>query len=424
MKRVYTALFIFILSFGFASAQNFQEKAISIGPNIGLVEYGAFYGLRGEYGLTKNIGIGLDLGYYRFSEDYSMPTFGFDQTADQFKMNYNAYSFMATGSYHFFPESKFDPYVRVGLGYRSMDFSMTFGDEDSTVFGIGSGYPSVFTGMVEAGVRFHINDVVSFRTSFSYPYFFNTGFDITFNRPELSEAERIKKADREAKEAAESRYKLQLGYYIGMNVSSTLSVPNGLKFKPNCTFPDAGFSLLVPFGKQSPIGFMLNAGYSQLAYSIYPTELSNDTNTIKETYSFISIQPMIYLGGFTLGVRYGIPQSAKAKNGLDKNVLYVVNKYEVNSQSFSSLDKSYIDNQLDVVVGGSIKLAEFESGDLRLNIAGSYALNPLYKDHTKYLPAYEKHIVEGKTVYTADKKYNPTPVSLSLGLSYLFNLGF
>lgn len=424
MKRVLTALFIFVFISGFASAQNFQEKAISIGPNIGLVEYGAFYGLRAEYGLTKNIGLGLDLGYYHFSEDWAFPNGMTNSGADEFKMNYNAYSFMATGSYHFFPESRFDPYVRAGLGYRSMSFSMSFGDEDTTMFGVGSAYPSVLAGMIEAGVRFHINDVISFRTSFSYPYYFTTGFDITFNRPELSESERIKKAEKEAKEAAEARYKLQLGYYIGGNAATILSIPNGMKFKPNCTFPDAGFSLLVPFGKQSPFGFMLNAGYSQLAYSTYPNEFSNDSNTVKETYGFFSIQPMIYMGGFTLGVRYGIPQSAKAKDGNDKNVLLIVNSLTENSASFSSLDKSYIEHQLDVVVGGSIKLAEFESGDLRLNIAGSYALNPLYKDYKQYLPGYETKISGDKKTYIADKKYNPTPVTLSFGLSYLFNLGF
>lgn len=437
MKKGFIFAVLVLLGYSGAFAQYFQKEQISIGPNIGVLEHASFYGLSGEYGLTKNIGIGLDLGYYQFKEDFSTvvpgPIYGgYNPPQPLIKFNYQAYNFYLTGSYHFLPENRFDPFVRIGLGYINygFDISIEGGDEDDPMYSrLSSGFPSVFSTKIEAGMNYHINDVLSFNTTLGYPYYFNSGFNINFNRPEPAANEADLKA-------AKDSYAWYFGYYLGTNISSTISVPEGTKFKPAVNFPDAGFSLYLPFEKESSLGFMLNAGYSETSYSLYPNLGSNDSNTVKERYGFITVQPMFNLGGFLLGMKIGIPKSAEAKNGLDQNVAIIADNYNKDTKSitqFSTTRKDIINTQFDIVLGGSFTLANFESGKLKLNLMASYALQPLYKKSEEYLPAFD---VKKETVidvyhqpvevnkYTPNDKNNPTPVSVSLGLSYLFRLGF
>ncbi len=433
-------ILVFLLTYCGLNAQYFQKEAISIGTNIGLMNEGAIFGLRGEYGLTDNIGLGFDLNYSSYSEDYSS---SISNNYDINEIDYKKITFLVTGLYHFMPNSKIDPYVRLGLGYTN--YSTDYSSDISLPVGIpnfnistSSDYGSGLTAGIEAGLRFHIGDVFSFRTSVGYPNFFNTGFDITFNRPELTEEQKLKQAEEDAKNKDNPNYALYFGYYLGANVSTVYSVPQSRLFSPNATAPDAGFSLYVPFGTESSVGFLLNAGYSQTAFSTYPLDESNDSNTIKETYEFITIQPSLYLGGFIIGMKIGLPKSAKAENTKDdKNEAIIVKRYDEDSGTFSSLSNtndSYIETQFDVVIGGSITLVNSSSGKLKLNIMGSYPLKALYKDYKNYLYAYNQKIEKINTPsggsYTrisydqARSKYNPTPISISIGLSYLFKLGF
>ena len=435
MKKGFIFAVLVLLGYSGAFAQYFQKEQISIGANIGLLEYGGSYGLSGEYGLTKNIGIGLDLGYYQFKEDFStvIPHYQYgDIVAPIIKFNNYAYNFYLTGSYHFLPENRFDPFVRIGLGYINygFDISVEGGDKDDRQsFNFASGFPSVFSTKIEAGMNYHINDVLSFKTTLGYPYYFNSGFNINFNRPAPAANEADLKASKDS-------YAWYFGYYLGTNISSTISVPEGTKFKPEVNFPDLGFSLYLPFEKESSLGFMLNAGYSETSYSLYPTLASNDSNTVTESYGFITVQPMFNLGGFLLGVKIGIPKSAEAKNGIDQNVAIIADDYNKDTKlinTYSTTRKDLINTQFDIVLGGSFTLANFESGKLKLNLMASYALQPLYKKSEEYLPGFD---VKKETVIGSDKKpieyttlipnnkNNPTPVSVSLGLSYLFRLGF
>ncbi len=426
MKKSLTFAFLFFVSYCGLYSQYFQKEQISIGTNIGVLEHGAFYGLSGEYGLTKNIGLGLDLGYYQFNEDFgtAIPMYSYDIPESVFKINYKAYNFYLTGSYHFFPESKFDPFVRLGMGYINYGFGVSINDKDSSIFGFSAAFPSVFSTKIEAGINYHINDVLSFKTTVGYPYYFNTGFNINFNRPELASLDT-------AHSAATDKYSMYFGYYLGGNVSSIINVPNYKSFTPSGNFPDLGFSLYLPFGNESSVGFLLNAGYSQTSYSTHPSDNKTDTNTIKETYEFITVQPTLNLGGFLLGVKIGLPKSAKAENMIDQNQAIIQSKDERGTY-YTTTSKDLINTQFDVVLGGSFTLANFDSGKLKLNLQASYALVPLYKDDSKYLIGYDQKVTQvtnnGKTEdvisYVKNSSNNPTPVAISLGISYLFRIGF
>lgn len=423
MKKSLTFAFLFFVSYCGLYSQYFQKEQISIGTNIGVLEHGAFYGLSGEYGITKNIGIGLDMGYYQFNEDFStqIPTYNYGEIPPtEIKLNYKAYNFYLTGSYHFFPENKFDPFVRLGLGYINYGFDLTMEKEQSQFFKISSGFPSEFAAKIEAGINYHINDVLSFKTTVGYPYYLNTGFNINFNRPEPTSKDT-------ARSAANDDYSLYFGYYLGANMSMPVSSANYRQFRPSFNAPDAGFSLYLPFWKDSFMGVLLNAGYSETSFTTKPLLNDNDTNTVKETYSFITVQPTLNLGGFLLGVKIGIPQSAKAENLMDQNQAIIANNYDEKTnrvESFSTTRKELINTQFDVLIGGSFTLGNFDSGKLKLNLQASYALVPLYKNYDEYYIGYDNDIKSNGTTYKPNKNSNPTPISISLGLSYLFRLGF
>jgi len=443
MKKLFYYSIIFLSTCSGLFSQYFQKDALSAGANIGVLNFGAMYGARGELGLTENIGLGLDFGYYQFDEDFSLPFGQIDNDInfpDVMKLKYKAFAFQATGSYHFMPESKFDPYARIGLGYIKYDCSLSINDSenDSNHLAFSSAYPSILFGSIEAGMNYHINDVLSFRTSIGYPFIFNTGFDISFNRPKLTDKQLTERAEIESKNTNKNNYAIYFGYYLGVNVASKITIPNGMLFMPAATFPDAGFSCYVPFAKKSSVGFLLNVGYSQLAYSTYPHKESNDSNTVRETYGFLSFQPSLYLGGFVIGCRVGIPKFAKAQNKLDQNQFIIVNKLDTNGidsfQYRSSANPDALNTQIDLVLGGSITLVESDAGILKLNIMASYALKELYKDYKNYYYSYPSEIettydYDNKPIYNnkysaPDSKYNPTPICLSLGISYLFRIGF
>ena len=415
MKRILVFACLVLISVCTLKAQYFAEKQFYLGPNIGAFDHGALFGINGEYGITKNIGVGLDLGYYHFNEDITFPTEpGFPEIADKLQFKYNAFTVFGTAYYHFMPDNRIDPFLKVGIGYVNMDASLS--GTSIPGFNVSAGYSSGLNLIGEAGVRFHFSDLLSFRTSIGYPYYFTTGLEFSFGSPSNGRSEKIAKAENDRKDKKDDPYALYFGYYLGTTGSVITAIKDGMKFGPNFTFPDMGFSLLVPFGKNSPFGLLLNIGKSSYSYHTFPTKGENDSTTITEKYTYTNIQPMLYLGGFTLGVKVGIPQEASAKNGKDNEVNMFYNGTPVDTNTFRAVSKDDLNTKFDVCVGGSITLVDSEVGKLKLNIEGSYNLNGLFKDVDRYPIAY------GDDKKPASK-YNPKPASLTLGLSYLFKLG-
>jgi hypothetical protein len=206
-------------------------------------------------------------------------------------------------------------------------------------------------------------------------------------------------------------YSIFLGPYLGCNTSIVTNVKEGTKPKVNFAIPDIGAKLFIPFAKGSSIGAMLDLGYSQVAYTTYPSTNDNDANTIKESYSFFEIAPSIYLSGFYLGIGLGIPVSANAED-MNGNDVQIIN--DNNTSKFASA--SYLTTKIDVRLGGSITLFEAPSGVLKMNIQGSYAFSGLYSDEKFYFNAYENG--------TPKSKYNPVPATLSISFSWLFAVSF
>jgi opacity protein-like surface antigen len=92
--------------------------------------------LKGEIAISENVGIGVSLAYAGVDVNYSHTNYGSSSSVNSTykdNINYKTASGLVRFSYHFIKESKIDPYIGLGLGYRwgqwkysSTDPSYTF----------------------------------------------------------------------------------------------------------------------------------------------------------------------------------------------------------------------------------------------------------------------------------------------------------
>jgi outer membrane protein W len=130
MKRFLTACLITLgLSTGMY-AQNsmtntsFEKGKLYVGPDFGLVFDGINLGISADYGLTNNFGLGFSIGYSSMTESYTYSTpdvvfYGhtIPGTSTTFDYDNKLFSALLTGTYHFSPKERLDPFVKAGIGY-------------------------------------------------------------------------------------------------------------------------------------------------------------------------------------------------------------------------------------------------------------------------------------------------------------------
>ncbi len=428
MKRFFIVSLFAIFAFSYLSySQYFRQERIWVGPTLGYTFSNLGYGFSGEYSVDQKFGIGVDLGYSSFSENLGSGSMWGNETP---KFEYSMLGILFSASYHFTPQKKFDPFIKLGLGYINWDAKLTGVDGQTASFAEAYTSGVAITGQI--GARYHFNQDWSARAAVGYPFIFSAGVDYAFggveNNSIASEEEASSKSKPVVKEDKVNKsievdneshgnsFPIYIGPYVGGNLTINTAVGNGLKPKLNVNGPEIGVSAFIPFTRQASTGFILDLGYEKIAYTTYPNEDENDYNTIREDYSFFKISPGFYLGGFTLGVDFGLPLDATAENlkGDEVNIIY-------NPKSSDDKIVDHLNVKTDVKIGGSIHLVNTETGLLNLNISASYCLNGLWDDAKYYKFAYE-YDDNGHILNTAKSSLNPAPASLHLGLSYLFNV--
>jgi opacity protein-like surface antigen len=129
-----------------AEAQSFEKGNVLIGAGYGFGNFlktglkifkplpgysfsslGPIYG-KVEYGVSDNIGLGINFAYvtHHAKWTFNNPTTGNPYTAHIDRIGYSA---NARLNYHFANGEKIDPYVGVGMGYRSAIWDI--GDDDA-----------------------------------------------------------------------------------------------------------------------------------------------------------------------------------------------------------------------------------------------------------------------------------------------------
>lgn len=405
-----------------ASAQGvgFQKGKTYVGPTVGFgIGGGLGFGASGDYGITDNISMGLDLGYTQFTEDFG----GLGISTGGIELQYTLFAALVAGSYHFTPGEAFDPFIKLGVGYFNWDAAyLVNGKEENGVFAAAYASGVGFTGQI--GARYEVSPLVNLRATVGYPFYLAGGVDFTFggvgSRATKSGAEQA-----EADRKSEDRYRLYVGPYIHAKPSINTTVAEG--YKTGVVFnsiPDFGISTMIPFGKGSNIGFTLDLGHSSLGYQIKPENslAQSDSTNYTESYTYFNVSPGFNFGGFTLGVNIGMPLSASMES--ERGDVY---HPLANFPHVKGVEVDYTDSLatlVEVRLGGSIPLINEPSGKLLFNIQASYALTGLYNNYKSYEYAYDVTKDDnGITVKTPSEDLNPKPAAISLGLSYQFGIG-
>lgn len=168
MKKLILVVLIVVGLASLASADGFEKGKFFLGPTVGLVWSGVGLGVNGEYALDKNWGIGGEISYTSFTENYGWSN-------DNYHWKYTFIGVLAAGSYHFIIEdSKLDPYLKAGLGYFHWSASNSYSGLNytgSAGFNSGIGFAGA------AGLRYFFSPSLAGRAQVGYPFYLGVGID-------------------------------------------------------------------------------------------------------------------------------------------------------------------------------------------------------------------------------------------------------
>ena len=427
------SIIIAIVSLAALSIQSFaqfKEGAFWLGASAGLTVYESSlaYSLTGEYAITDNIGAGVQVLYGGYSKEFGTSIPGVTLPT----LDNTLFGGLLFGTYHFFPKEQLDPYGKIGLGY--FNWSTSFSGTTSPGIAI-DGEESGLAFLVQAGARYHFNESISANAAFGYPILANLGVDINFAGDGKSSSSN--------EDESKSKYAIFIGPYVAGKVSIKTAVAEGTK--TGVVFnnpPDFGGSILIPFGVDSKLGFGLDVGLANYGYELKPEKAPTDTTTIVERYQFIGVFPHVNLGGFILGVNFGFAQSGSAITKIG-DTTSVVGPFTVDTNRFNRVvttfspdnprlptydPTQYMATMTEVRLGGSFTVLKSSLGKLNVTLLAGYSLSGLFNDERNYSGAYDAvEITENNQKFVTqvpNSSLNPNLVSLSIGLQYLFRLGF
>jgi hypothetical protein len=190
-------------------------------------------------------------------------------------------------------------------------------------------------------------------------------------------------------ESKGTNFPYSLGPFITLKggVNAT-SVPNGIKngFTIN-GLPDFGASGYIPLTDKSQFGIAGDLAYTTYAYDLKDFN-GNNPQTVQ--ISYLTLNPNLFVYGFTLGLDFGLPLSGTIKS----------------SSTNTNINTSNLSAFVEFKLGGIIPLYYDDFGRVNLIVQFGYFLTGQYSQNNPF---------GGDT-------YNPHPASGSVGVSYLFNL--
>jgi hypothetical protein len=164
------------------------------------------------------------------------------------------------------------------------------------------------------------------------------------------------------------------------------------------SMPDIGVSALYLFSNNSNTGVMLDLGYDSYSYRMryYEANPLFDGAIMTHSVRKISIAPSLYLGGFQLGVAFGM-NSGYAQLDNDGNTL-------------SDNDSDVPGFTTELRVGAMIPIMRGKTSSLNLNSRGGYMLTETFTNAQRALNS------------AISPTHNSKIASLGLGLSYYFTV--
>ncbi|MBI4726884.1 porin family protein [candidate division TA06 bacterium] len=172
MKKLAAVLLLVMVVAGMAMAEGFEKGKTLIGPTIGW-GWGMGFGAAGEYGVTDKIGVGGEFAYSSFTEKYDVWDYWYE-------WKYTLIGVLGAGAYHFTPGKKFDPYVKLGLGFFNWDaeYKDQYGTTSSSLYL--AGYSSGVGYAGQLGARYFFSPTMAGRAALGFPFVFSAGLDFKF----------------------------------------------------------------------------------------------------------------------------------------------------------------------------------------------------------------------------------------------------
>ena len=194
---------------------------------------------------------------------------------------------------------------------------------------------------------------------------------------------------------------LSIGYKCAVNgFPNPQGRKNGIAFN---NIPDVGITSYIPLDFTYNLGLYFDIGYNTNTFLMkYNYDINTKEYLTKDRmrFSYITISPTFNHCGFQLGFSVGFPVSADWEG--------------------INIKTDNLRNVIELKAGYSYPLYYDKVGRLNIFLNATYSLNGIYNDFTKYDPL--KNVVPAIDNQTITNYYNPRPVSIQLGLKFLFNL--
>lgn len=198
-------------------------------------------------------------------------------------------------------------------------------------------------------------------------------------------------------ESPEDTY-IRFGPYFAIKAGvNGANIPDGRKNAVAFNgIPDFGGIFFYPLSATSPLGLTCDLSYTTYAFRIKGAVVDRE---FTNKFSYVSLCPSLYFSGVMLGFSFGIPTAANY--GADIPV-------------------GDISLKTEVVLSTLINLKSTDIGDLYFFGRAGYVLRGLFKDYPADDPLLKW--IPPTPPATVTNKNNPRPVSLQLGIAYMFKL--
>ena len=176
---------------------------------------------------------------------------------------------------------------------------------------------------------------------------------------------------------------------------------------------DFGITGYIPVSARKNYGILLDVGMS--SYSFSEKRIKPVVGTaITKKYSYLTIAPSFTISYLTFGFAMGLPVgvSQKDENGNDLGSITVSDSTFISPGVTGVVTrdlKEYTQMMLEIKVGTMIPVLKSPTGRLNVFANVGYMLTGLYKD-------------EYYAKFPAISQYNPSTMSFSVGVNYVFNL--
>jgi hypothetical protein len=204
------------------------------------------------------------------------------------------------------------------------------------------------------------------------------------------------------------RYHLWAGVHLGFGGGAINTVnAEGRKVNPGFNaLPAYGISILAPFGTDSRIGLRLDAGMTTMRTKMRPYEFFGGemawNGFINETYSHITVAPMLNLGGFLVGAGFNFPSSASYST-----------TFPTRPNDLPTGDQSgKMATAIDVRLGAQIPAWRSSVGVLSVDVLATYVVNGVFEEKFYY----------GSNLNGDEAAQNHVPATLRVGASFLFDI--